>query len=121
MSNAPANAIFVIFPYRTEWTWVFDDERAGLVREPFVEGVPEIIDTLVASIPNAEAGFKLLFSPRAFPGARQFDWVREEFEGNWYRDAATGAEGWLCPALFKYFPAAPKQIFAKAEAKPVTR
>jgi hypothetical protein len=25
-------------------------------------------------------------------------------------------EGWLCPALFKYLPEAPKQIFVKAEA-----
>jgi hypothetical protein len=26
-------------------------------------------------------------------------------------------EGWLCPALFKYFEVAPKEIYAKAEAK----
>jgi hypothetical protein len=24
-------------------------------------------------------------------------------------------EGWLCPALFKYFDAAPKTLYAKAE------
>jgi hypothetical protein len=24
-------------------------------------------------------------------------------------------EGWLCPALFKYFPEAPKKLYAKAE------
>jgi hypothetical protein len=24
-------------------------------------------------------------------------------------------EGWLCPALFKYFPTAPKTIFVKVE------
>ena len=117
MTPVPSNSIFVIFPYRTEQTWVFDDERVGLVREPFVAGVPEIIDALVAGIPNAENGFKLLFSPRPFPGARCFDWLREESEGNWYRDAQSGAEGWLCPALFKYFAAPPKQIFAKAERK----
>ena len=111
---APGNSIFVIFPYRVHDTWVFDDERVGLVREPFVEGVPEIIDALVSSIPNADQGFKLLFSPRPFPGARQFDWVREEYEGNWYRDPVSGAEGWLCPALFKYFNDAPRHIFARA-------
>jgi hypothetical protein len=26
-------------------------------------------------------------------------------------------EGWLCPALFKYFESAPKEIFLKAEPK----
>jgi len=25
-------------------------------------------------------------------------------------------EGWLCPALFKYFEKAPKEIYVKAEA-----
>jgi hypothetical protein len=116
-SDVPGNSIFVIFPYRAEGTWVFDDERVGLVREPFIAGVPEIIDGLVASIPNADKGFKLLFSPKPFPGARRFEWLYEESEGNWYRDAATGAEGWLCPALFKYFAAAPRQIYAKAEVR----
>jgi hypothetical protein len=24
-------------------------------------------------------------------------------------------EGWLCPALFKYFEAAPKDLYVKAE------
>ena len=27
----------------------------------------------------------------------------------------TGAEGWLCPALFKYFPEAPPSLYARAE------
>ena len=39
-----ANAMLVIFPYRYEGTWVFDDERVGLEREPFVSGIPEMID-----------------------------------------------------------------------------
>jgi hypothetical protein len=25
-------------------------------------------------------------------------------------------EGWLCPALFKYFESAPKTLYAKAQA-----
>ncbi len=32
----------VIFPYGHQGTWMFDDERVGLVQEPFVEGMPEI-------------------------------------------------------------------------------
>jgi hypothetical protein len=113
---APANSLFIIFPYREGGTWVFDDERAGLVREPFVEGVPEIIDKLVTGIPGAEKGFKLVFSAAPFPRAQRFDHVREEYGGNWYR-AQDGAEGWLCPALFKYFPVAPPSLYARAEAK----
>jgi hypothetical protein len=26
-------------------------------------------------------------------------------------------EGWLCPALFKYFPSAPREIYVKVEPK----
>ena len=64
----PANAIMVIVPYRYAGTWVFDDSRAGLAREPFVAGVPEMIDDLVAGIPGATNGFRLTFSARPFPG-----------------------------------------------------
>ena len=41
------NALMVIFPYQYEGTWVFDDSAVDLVKEPFVFGVPEMIDELV--------------------------------------------------------------------------
>jgi hypothetical protein len=109
-----ANALMAIHPYRHNGLWVFDDDRVGLVREPFVSGMPEIIDAAVERIPNADKGFTLLFSATPFPGATvELDWVREEFLGNWYRETKTGREGWLCPALFKYFDAAPPKLYAQ--------
>jgi hypothetical protein len=65
------NAINIISPYRHNGTWVFDDARHGLVREPFVAGVDTLIDRAVADIPNAAEGFNLIFSSRAFPGHRR--------------------------------------------------
>jgi len=50
-----------------------------------------MIDRVVADIPNAEHGFTLIFAASPFPG------------GNWYRSADLDMEGWLCPALFRYF------------------
>ena len=47
------NSLFVIAPYWDSGTWVFDDERVGLVREPFVSGVPDMIDHLVRDMPEA--------------------------------------------------------------------
>jgi hypothetical protein len=77
-----ANAIHVIAPYWSHGTWVFDDPARGLSAEPFVSGVPEMIDDLVRDIPGARAGFRLLFSPTPFPGfQRAFALVREEFGG----------------------------------------
>jgi hypothetical protein len=61
-SGSVANAIHVIVPYRHASTWVFDDPRVGLSQEPFVSGIPEMIDTMVANIPNAEKGFRPLLS-----------------------------------------------------------
>jgi len=110
------NQIQVIAPYWHAGTWVFDDERTGLVQEPFVNGVPAMIDDLVQAIPHARRGFRLLFSADPFPGfARRLTWVREEMGGNWYRTEQPEAEGWLCPALFRYFASAPPTLFVKAE------
>ena len=65
------NTIMVIDPYWFAGTWVFDDETVGLVREPFVSGVPEMIDELVKNTPDARNGFRLTFSAGPFPGYQQ--------------------------------------------------
>ncbi len=114
------NAISVLFPYKHEGLWVFDDPDVGLRREPFVSGIDEMITRLVAPIPNAEKGFKLLFSPAPFPGHTvKLEWRREEYGGNWYFCPQLGIEGWLCPALFKYFDKAPAELYGKVEPKSV--
>jgi hypothetical protein len=114
---ASGNAILVIRPYRYSGTWVFDDPDVGLRSEPFVSGVPEMIDRLVRHIPDATGGFRLLFSASPFPGYQAaFERVRDDMGGTWYRNRDEPAtEGWLCPALFKYFTEPPETIYAKAE------
>lgn len=114
------NAMMTIYPYRERGDWVFDDPSVGLVREPFVFGMPEMIDAFVKDIPNAQHGFKLYFSKQPFPGFQTcLTWLREEHEGNWYAWDESKQEGWLCPALFKYFGMAPAKIYCKAEAQDV--
>jgi hypothetical protein len=79
-------------------------------------GIPEMIDDLVRDIPNARQGFRLLFSAAPFPGfQRRLEWVREEMNGNWYRADEPPGEGWLCPALFRFFETAPPEVFVRAE------
>jgi hypothetical protein len=112
------NSIMVIAPYRYEGVWVFDDPAVGLQREPFVAGADAMIDRLVAEIPEAEKGFRLVFSGAPFPGhTTRLEWRREESGGNWYFSPQFDMEGWLCPALFKYFERTPKEIFVKGEAR----
>lgn len=116
-SRPPANSIMVIAPYRHGGTWVFDDKATGLVKEPFVAGVPEMIDVLVKDIPTADAGFRLLFSAQPFPGHQKtLKWLRGDGGGNYYLMDEPQMEGWICPALFKYFERAPENLYVKAEA-----
>ena len=115
-SGARANAIMTIAPYRHNGTWVFDDASEGLIKEPFVAGVPEMIDVLVEDIPNAENGFRMLFSANEFPGYhKKLKWLRGDKSGNWYSLDEPPMEGWICPAMFKYYDEAPKEVFVKAE------
>ena len=113
-----SNAIMVIHPYKHEGMWVFDDEKVGLIKEPFVSGADEIIETMVASIPDAHKGFNLVFSSIPFPGYQlELAWRSAESGGHWYHAKDIDREGWLCPALFKYFEEAPKHIYAQFKAK----
>jgi hypothetical protein len=112
------NSIGIIVPYKFEGMWVFDDPAVNLTREPFVAGIDKMIDRLVTHIPGAEQGFRLLFSATPFPGHNvKLEWRREESGGNWYYCPEFDMEGWLCPALFKYFKETPKELYGQAEAK----
>jgi hypothetical protein len=116
-ADPASNSIFVIAPYWYNGTWVFDDSATGLKREPFVGGAPEMINVLVKDIPDAKNGFRLTFSAQPFPGNQyKLTWLRGESVGNWYRIDNPPMEGWLCPALFKYYREAPKSLYVKADA-----
>ena len=105
------NALSVIFPYRLEGVWVFDDAATGLVREPFISGADTILDVLAEHIPNAVDGFKIVFSARPFPGyTARFVWTRAEYEaigiggqsGKW-KDGCVRPSSSISKALPKRF------------------
>ena len=117
--TANRNAIFTLEPYYHHGQWVFDDDVRGLKAEAFVCGMSEIIDDLLIEqgiSPNSvRKGFRLTFSPTKFPDyTHSLTWDRVDCGGNWYTCDQTKRKGWLCPALFLFFPAAPKRLFAKA-------
>jgi Family of unknown function (DUF6717) len=114
------NAINVIAPYKHLGMWVFDDPRVGLIQEPFVAGADTMIDRVVADLPDADRGFTMIFSSAPFPGHQyRLDWRRSDGGGNWYYAAQLDMEGWLCPALLRYFPEAPKQLFVQTKGRPM--
>jgi hypothetical protein len=120
--TATRNQIMAISPF---WdadvaTWVFDDDAVGLNREPFVAGVPAIIDELLRrqlrdrqDDRSLRQPFRMLFSADPFPDALCAELQREELGGAYYRFEER--EGWLCPALFRYFDAPPARLYVRAE------
>lgn len=112
------NAIRVIHPYWHEGQLCFDDEKAGLVREPFVAGADWVLHLLSSRVEGCGQEFTLLFSDQEFPGAQtRVDWVRDEYGGATYVCEEFGENGWLCPALLKYFVVPPKKIWLQIKKK----
>jgi hypothetical protein len=89
-----------------------------LAQEPFISGADTMIDRVVETIPDAERGFTLIFSSGSFPG-HQFrsEWRRPDGSGNWYYAPALEMEGWLCPALLRYFSEAPKELYVQVKSR----
>jgi uncharacterized protein DUF6717 len=117
-ASTAVNALNVISPYRHNGMWVFDDPRVGLDHEPFIAGADTMIDKAVAKVPNAQKGFLMVFSETPFPGHQiMLEWKRAEGGGDWYYSPQLQQEGWLCPALLKYFAKPPKNIFVQVRPK----
>lgn len=118
------NIVNVIVPYPQSGTWVFDDESRGLKAEPFVFGIPEIMDkTLEAVLGFTERrSFRLTFSEYSFPKYHvklKKKPVNEE-TGAWYEveegpEVLIGKDGWLCPATLKYFTDYPDELYLYVE------
>ncbi|MGM0487096.1 MAG: DUF6717 family protein [Planctomycetota bacterium] len=116
------DSVFVIKAYKWNDMWVFDDERVGLDKEPFVAGADSMIDTAVRlkGIRRAEHGFLMAFSARPFLDADfELEWARKEGDGNVYQGRfevdgeVQEMEGWLCPALNLYYPDAPPKLYVQ--------
>jgi hypothetical protein len=115
-----ANQLHVIAPY---WvadvaTWAFDDEDRDLRREPFVMGVPQMIGgvlraRLARTDENVHEPFRAVFSAEPFPGSLAAVKSRDDAGGAWYE--LDGQEGWLCPALLRYFDAPPESLHVRVE------
>jgi len=101
--------------------WCFDIPIVGIEDEPFVEGIPEIIEYHLGKSNKTSSakktGVTVLFSgaatkPKEFTNGNYFKLVKtkEENGGGWYKEPVSRYEGWLCPNLYQFFAKAPKQI-----------
>jgi hypothetical protein len=115
-----SNSILVLELYRNAGTWCFTDAERDLVHEPFISGIPEIIDECIAeTVENKAETYRLTFSNQQFPGATNYlTYLFEEYGGAVYTKQKIGQEanpmartGWLCPATLKFFEFFPKTIY----------
>jgi hypothetical protein len=91
--------------------WAFDDAAVGLVREPFISGIPEIIESIIG--PD-RTSFTAIFSDQPFPGGDiTLARLTPEAGGYWYRLQGSEQRGWLCPATLHYFSNFPGHIVLK--------
>lgn len=110
------NSIKIINPYKYLDMWVFDDEKHGLVKEPFVGGADTMIDFFTRDIADAKNGFIMLFSDCQFPGHTiHLKWVSKDGGGNIYESFDPPMHCWLCPALEKYFENPPPELFVQVK------
>jgi hypothetical protein len=110
------NTVNVIVPYRWAGTWVFDDSTVGLNKEPFVFGIPEMIETLLEKKGMSQVDrFRLTFSEFEFPDYdEKLDLQSGQVDqGSFYESTTFGKVGWLCPALSRYFDKTPARIYVK--------
>lgn len=114
------NQINVIYPYRTfGGGWAFDDKEVGLQGEPFVAGIPEIINSIVGK----RRKIKVFLSKDTFPETTgvlvKLTDNQKAIKGlsgeGYYQLEGTDMIGWLCPAILKYFKSYPKHIHFKIE------
>jgi len=100
-----------IFMYKGQW--VFDDESKGINKEPFVFGIPAIINAkamkILGTVPKR---MSVTFASTLLPIVNvELERTVREHGGAWYIEKSLGYEGWLCPALLKYFKKPPKHIY----------
>lgn len=106
------NQINVIYPYKTKGGWSFDDAEVGLKGEPFVAGIPEIINSIVGRRRKFVAYISKAKIPN-FTGHLRRD--KNSEEAGWYLLQGTKMRGWLCPATLKYFKGYPDSIYFRIE------
>jgi hypothetical protein len=127
-----ANALLTLEIYRHAGTWCFTDNERDLLHEPFVLGIPEMINTIIKDkysfVENST--YRVTFSSNPFPQTK-FYLLQHESEsgGCWYslqkiNELVTHTDktltGWLCPVTLKFFSAFPPEIYVDIHLSPET-
>ena len=122
LTQQTKNSLHTLTAYRYNGLWVFDDEDRQLVKEPFVAGADIMFDVMSGyDKDDTISECTVVFSENPIPkynahvvhvedlGEEMGDtYVVEKLDGC---DELYGFEFWLCPALLKFFPSAPREVY----------
>lgn len=113
------NELFAIKPYQWNGLWVFDDPERGLLRESLIAGADTVLEAGTAHIPNRENGIVCVFASGPFPGhtiSLRLVGPDDKMFGHNYWCEQFQVTAWLCPALLRYFPKAPRNLYVMFRA-----
>lgn len=100
---------YTIRPYRYSGLWYFDSPEVGLMCEGLTDGAPEVL-LRACELAGINSNFIVGFTDTKF-GMHCLDFVTPLWSGSQYRWADQNMVCWFCPALLKFFPEPPKQIY----------
>ena len=110
-SQLEQTAEFSIFIYRLNEEWFMDDPTKGIVMEPLVRGVPEIIAAIVG--PRVDRFTAIFMADRIASNDSVLHRTKPEDGGHWYKLEGTTMNGWLCSVLLEYFDQAPHKLYLR--------
>lgn len=115
------NKLFTLSAFFKDGLWMFNDPRRDIYEEPFIAGADIMFDVMSKRIDRPEINFCfILFANAPLPtcDVHAKHLKPDGYGGHVYcvkqfTDQLIGFEFWLCPALLKFFPEAPKDLFVK--------
>ncbi|NJL99974.1 MAG: hypothetical protein HC924_14765 [Synechococcaceae cyanobacterium SM2_3_2] len=113
--TALGGKIIKLYLYKTSM-WMFDDESIGIYREPFVEGMSEILDEVAQSYGKTDS-MTVEFGEYLDRWEYSLELIREERQGARYYSPELDMEGWLCPVIHQYFDEVPDKIYMRVVEK----
>lgn len=91
--------------------WTFDDEDLGIVGEPFVGEINDMIDACLEGYQECT----ILCSQFPIPNYNISLTRRDDLGQGMYQMDGTEVVGWLCPCFLSYFPHYVEKVYAKID------
>lgn len=103
------NSLYIIYPYKQNGIWMFDDKERDIKGEAFVAGADTVLDKLC----KGRVDCTIVFSHIKFPSAKlTAKYISGDItSGTDYYCPEVEQNLWLCPTLGAYYNYSPEIIY----------